>query len=145
MHGVQLGRTFFRLQTGGMGRGGRCKGDTPDDPSIDGPGEGADDMWFMEHEDAHLYGEITHQAMFDILQTAACYITAEAAVEPNSVQYNCTDPVQLVALFRTLHFYDLGSGKGSFPLFASLLGFAFAQPTPATYAFLTQLKAGETV
>lgn len=66
---------------------------------------------------AHVYGEVEREGMFDILKTAVCI------VEPKK----CKNTKDLVSLFRTFHFYDLGSGQGKFPMFASLLGFEYAK------------------
>lgn len=84
---------------------------------------GSDDNkeWAAEGGDAanfaHVYGEVEREGMFEILKTAAC------VADPKK----CENPKDLVTLFRTMHFYDLGSGQGKFPMFASLLGFEFAK------------------
>lgn len=67
---------------------------------------------------AHVYGEVEREGMFDILKTAVCI------AEPEKCKKSTKD---LVELFRTFHFYDLGSGQGKFPMFATLVGFEYAK------------------
>lgn len=82
---------------------------------------GSDDtsQWASEGgmQAAHVYGEVTRQGMFDALKTAAC--VAEPA--------ECDTAEKMVGLFQKMQFYDLGSGQGKFPMFASLLGFSFSK------------------
>lgn len=77
-------------------------------------GEDEEANWTAEGgaTEAHVYGEVTTQGMFDILQTAACVADDSSCDSPRG--------------FQSLAFYDLGSGQGKFPMFAALLGFPSA-------------------
>jgi hypothetical protein len=65
----------------------------------------------------HVYGEVLPESMFEMLRTAMCLEAPK----------KCDTPEGLMALFAEYDFYDLGSGRGLFPMFASALGFRSAR------------------
>merc|ERR1719359_1467817 len=66
---------------------------------------------------AHVYGEVMREGMFTALKEAVCLDAPDT----------CKTTKGLASRFQEFQFFDLGSGQGKFPMFASLLGFSRAK------------------
>lgn len=64
------------------------------------------------NQTAHVYGEVTYPGMQQILHAA--------------VQHSLGHDNKVSEHFKDYHFWDLGSGFGKFPMFASFMGFSNA-------------------